>query len=107
MEIIKMDYNIMISMEAQKDANAANCYYENQQTGSGDRFVDAVSLVHPGLKQHRPYYCFALENITTRPVVLRIFPLSSSVKMMSKKCMHMLFGIFIKIRANFTKYFKK
>lgn|SRR6185312_60313 len=73
-EIIKMDYNIIISFEAEKDTNNAYCYYENQQTGLGERFLNELSFFYTKLKQHPQYYSFTSENKTTRSVALRIFP---------------------------------
>ena len=73
-EIIKMDYNIIISIEAEKDTNDAYCYYEDQQLGLGERFLNELSFFYTRLKQHPQYYSFTSENKTSRSVALRIFP---------------------------------
>lgn len=69
-----MDYNIIISIEAEKDTNAAYCYYETQQTGLGERFLGELSFFYKKLEQHPQYYSFASGHKTTRSVALRIFP---------------------------------
>lgn len=71
-EIIKMDYKIIISIEAEKDTNEAYCYYESQQPGLGDRFLNELSQFYPKLKEHPTYYSFISENKTTRSVALKI-----------------------------------
>ncbi len=38
-EIIKMNYKIIISTEADKDTSEAYCYYEKEKSGLGDRFL--------------------------------------------------------------------
>jgi mRNA-degrading endonuclease RelE of RelBE toxin-antitoxin system len=73
-EIIKMDYNIIISIEAQIDTNDAYCYYEGQQTGLGERFLNELSHFYKKLEQHPEYYSFTSEIKTTRSVALKIFP---------------------------------
>lgn len=73
-EIIRMDYNIIISVEAEKDTNAAYCYYESRQTGLGERFLDELSRFYKKLLQHPKHYSFTSENKTARSVALKIFP---------------------------------
>lgn len=73
-EIIQMDYNIIISIEAEKDTNTAYFYYENQQTGLGERFLNELSVFYKRLEQHPQYYSFISEEKTTRSIALRIFP---------------------------------
>jgi toxin ParE1/3/4 len=73
-EILKMDYKIIISIEAEKDTNEAYCYYESQQSGLGDRFLNELSQLYQKLKEHPPYYSFISENKTTRSVALKVFP---------------------------------
>lgn len=63
-EIIKMHYNIIISFEAEKDTNSAYFYYENLQTGLGERFLDELSLFYNKLVQHPEYYSFTSQNKT-------------------------------------------
>lgn len=69
-----MDYNIIISIEAEKDTNAAYCYYENKQPGLGDRFLDELSLFYKRLRQHPQYYSFTSGKKTSRSISLKIFP---------------------------------
>ena len=66
-EIIRMDYNIIISIEAEKDTNVAYCYYESQQPGLGDRFLNELSLFYTRLKQHPQYYSFISGKKTIVP----------------------------------------
>jgi len=73
-ETIKMEYNIIISIEAEKDTNDAYCYYEDQQPGLGERFLNELSHFYNKLKQHPKYYSFTSENKTNRSVALKIFP---------------------------------
>lgn len=58
-EIIKMNYKIIISTEAEKDTNEAYCYYEKEKSGLGDRFT---------------YYSFVGEEKTIRALKLKVFP---------------------------------
>ena len=80
-----MDYNIIISIEAEKDTNAAYCYYENQQPGLGERFLSELSLFYDKLKQHPQYYSFTSENKTSRSVALKIFPYKIIYELEGKK----------------------
>lgn len=73
-EIIKMDYNIIISIEAQIDTNDAYCYYEGQKNGLGERFLNELSHFYKKLEKHPQYYSFTSENKTSRSVALKIFP---------------------------------
>jgi len=69
-----MEYNIIISIEAEKDTNEAYCYYENRQSGLGDRFLNELSEFYKKLKEHPKYYSFTSQTKTTRSVVLKVFP---------------------------------
>ncbi len=42
-EITIMGYNIIISTEAAKDISDAYTFYEDQQTGLGDRFLSELT----------------------------------------------------------------
>ncbi len=44
-EIIKMDYKIIISIEAETDISEAYCYYEKEKPGLGDRFLKTSSYL--------------------------------------------------------------
>ncbi len=69
-----MDYNIIISIEAEADTNEAYIFYEDQQTGLGDRFLDKLSEFYKKLKRHPTYYSFVSERKTTRALSLKVFP---------------------------------
>ncbi|HET7116831.1 MAG TPA: hypothetical protein VFI29_10090 [Hanamia sp.] len=101
-----MDYNIVISIEAEKDTNDAYCYYEDQQPGLGERFLNELSFFYTRLKQHPQYYSFTSENKTSRSVALRFFSIKLSMKLKTNKCLFMLFIIFAKTLKNYLKDFK-
>ena len=73
-ETIRMAYNIIISVEAQTDTNDAYCYYESQQTGLGERFLNEISHFYKKLEKHPEYYSFTSETKTIRSIALKIFP---------------------------------
>jgi mRNA-degrading endonuclease RelE of RelBE toxin-antitoxin system len=73
-EITKMDYKIIISIEAEKDTNEAYCYYESRQSGLGDRFLNELSQFYKKVKEHPKYYSFTSEKKITRSVALKTFP---------------------------------
>ena len=73
-EIIRMDYKIIISIEAEKDTNEAYCYYESRQPGLGDRFLNELSDFYKKLKEHPTYYSFTSQDKTTRSVALKTYP---------------------------------
>jgi len=73
-EIIRMDYNIIISIEAEKDTNVAYCYYESQHLGLGGRFLNELSLFYSRLKQHLQYYSFTSGKKTSLSISLKNFP---------------------------------
>jgi len=49
-----MDYSIIISIEAEKDTSNAYIYYEDQQPGLGDRFLDELTRFYKKLKKNLP-----------------------------------------------------
>ncbi len=73
-EIIKMNYKIIISTEAEKDTNEAYCYYEKEKSGLGDRFLAELDNFYEKLERHPTYYSFIGEGKTTRALELRVFP---------------------------------
>ncbi len=73
-EIIKMDYKIIISAEAEKDTKEAYCYYEKEKSGLGDRFLVELDNFYEKLKRHPTYYSFVDEEKTTRSLALKVFP---------------------------------
>lgn len=73
-EIIKMNYKIIISTEAEKDTNEAYCYYEKEKSGLGDRFLVELDNFYKKLERHPAYYSFVSEEKTIRALKLKIFP---------------------------------
>jgi mRNA-degrading endonuclease RelE of RelBE toxin-antitoxin system len=73
-EIIRMDYKIIISGDAENDTNDAYIYYEDIQTGLGDRFLSELVEFYQKIKSHPTYFSFVSENKTIRSVALKIFP---------------------------------
>lgn len=73
-EIIKMDYKIIISVDAENDTNDAYIYYEDIQNGLGERFLSELVEFYQKIKKHPTYFSFVSENKTIRSVALKIFP---------------------------------
>ncbi len=73
-EIIKMDYKIILSVEAENDTNTAYCYYENQQSGLGECFPEELSCFYNKLEHPPENYSFTSGNKKTRSVALKTFP---------------------------------
>ncbi len=69
-----MDYNIIISIEAEKDTFEAYSFYEDQQPGLGDRFLEELTDFYKKLKQHPTYYSYVSEKETIRSLALKVFP---------------------------------
>lgn len=73
-EIIIMEYNIIISTRAVEDTSEAYAFYENQQIELGDRFLDELTHFYKKLKRHPTYYSFISEEKTIRALALKVFP---------------------------------
>ncbi len=73
-EITIMVYNIIVSTEAAKDISEAYTFYEDQQTGLGDRFLNELAHFFEKLKHHPTYYSFVSEAKTIRALALKKFP---------------------------------
>ncbi len=71
-----MDYKIIISAEAESDTNKAYIYYQDQQPGLGDRFLDELIDFYKKLKKHPTYYSFISGAKTSRAIPLKVFPYS-------------------------------
>ena len=71
---IIMEYNIIISIGAFEDTNDAFIFYEGQQKGLGDRFLDELAAFYKRLKYHPTYYSFVFTEKTIRALALKIFP---------------------------------
>ena len=69
-----MGYNIIISPGAEKDTNEAYTFYENHQTGLGERFLEELEIFYKKLNQHPAYYSFVSEDKIIRSLSLKIFP---------------------------------
>jgi hypothetical protein len=69
-----MIYKIVISAGAFNDTNEAYVYYEDQQSGLGDRFLNELLFFYEKLKQHPTYYSFVSEEKTIRALSLKVFP---------------------------------
>jgi len=73
-EIIIMEYKIIISIGAVEDTSEAYAFYENQQRGLGDRFLNELTHFYKKLKQHPTWYSFISPEKTIRALALKIFP---------------------------------
>ena len=73
-EIIIMNYNIIISPDAEKDTKEAYTFYENKQPGLGERFLDELALFYKKLREHPMYYSFVSDDKAIRSLSLKIFP---------------------------------
>ena len=69
-----MVYKIIISTEAEEDTIEAYTFYEDQQSGLGDRFLNELNHFYKKLEHHPTYYSFVSEEKTMRALSLRIFP---------------------------------
>jgi hypothetical protein len=99
-EIIRMDYKIIISIEAERDTNEAYCYYESRRPGLGDRFLNELSDFYKKLKEHPKYYSFTSQNKATRSVALKTFRTELSTRLKMMNCMFIQFIILVKIQMN-------
>jgi plasmid stabilization system protein ParE len=55
-------YNLIIKNEAYLDALQAYLYYENEQPGLGDRFLNTLLLCYDALAKNPQYYSFVSDN---------------------------------------------
>lgn len=69
-----MEYNVIISTAAVEDTREAYIFYEGEQKGLGERFLDELALFYKKLKHHPTYYSFISTEKTTRALALKIFP---------------------------------
>lgn len=61
-----MAFNILITDEAQQDILSAYLYYEEQQTGLGERFLSELAYRYKDLSVHPQYYSFLAADTTQR-----------------------------------------
>ena len=73
-EILGMDYKIIISTAAENDTSEAYIYYEQQQSGLGERFLNELTEFYYKLQLHPTHYSFVSGQRTIRALSLRIFP---------------------------------
>ena len=73
-EIIRMEYKIIISTAAENDTKEAYLYYEQEQPALGERFLTELTEFYLKLQQHPTYYSFVSGEKTIRAVSLKIFP---------------------------------
>jgi mRNA-degrading endonuclease RelE of RelBE toxin-antitoxin system len=69
-----MEYKIIVSIGATEDTNEAYIFYEGQQKGLGDRFLDELAHFYEKLKHHPTYYSFVSDEKTIRALSLKVFP---------------------------------
>ena len=69
-----MGYNIIISPGAERDTNEAYIFYEHQQAGLGERFLDELMFFYKKLEQNPNYYSFVSDEKTIRSLSLKKFP---------------------------------
>lgn len=69
-----MNYNVIVSTEAETDTKEAYIFYEGQQSGLGDRFLYELEEFYKKLKSHPAYYSFVSEQKTIRSIALKVFP---------------------------------
>jgi len=67
-------FNIIISIAAEADTRDAFSYYEDQQKGLGNRFLDELTAYYNKLKLHPTHYSFVSADKTIRAIALKIFP---------------------------------
>lgn len=71
-----MAYQLIIKQEAISDTSDAYFYYEAQQTGLGDRFLNMLLECYQKLEQNPQFYSFvaADKEHTMRDLKIRDFP---------------------------------
>ncbi len=69
-----MPYKLIIKEEARLDAESAYIYYEEQQAGLGDRFLDAIQKRFSEIAEHPHYYSYIDKKQLLRDVAIPQFP---------------------------------
>lgn len=57
-----MSYTVVVTAEAHDETVVAYQYYEEQQAGLGERFLDALNDTYQSLEQHPAYYGYIAED---------------------------------------------
>lgn len=69
-----MEYNLIISTAAENDTNGAYIFYEQEQPGLGERFLDELKLYYYKLQLHPTHYSYISTDKIIRALSLKIFP---------------------------------
>ncbi len=69
-----MPYTLIIKEEAKLDLSTSYAYYEEQQEGQGERFLDEVQKRFDNLVAHPEYYTFIDSKQSLRDITVGIFP---------------------------------
>ncbi len=73
-ENIRMDYNIIILPAAEKDTIEALIFYESQQVGLGDRFLNSLEESYKKLSHTPHYYSYIDSKNDLRDIKIKNFP---------------------------------
>jgi len=68
-----MKFNIIVSFGAHEDAISAYNFYQNQQQGLEDRFLNELGYFYRKLEQNPAFYSFVSGDKTIRSLSLKIF----------------------------------
>jgi len=82
-----MSFEVIVTKAAQTDAEDAYSYYESQQEGLGERFLQSLLKRYADLSSHPHHYGFIDEDSLRifRDVRLEIFPLSIIFEIIERK----------------------
>jgi plasmid stabilization system protein ParE len=69
-----MKFSIYLTEEALQEEIEAFLFYENEQTGLGERFLKEVEAVLQKVSDHPTFYSFSDETKTIRDISLIKFP---------------------------------
>jgi plasmid stabilization system protein ParE len=69
-----MPYKVIVKEEARLDLLEAYSYYENQQTGLGEKFLAAVQSRMSNIAEHPEYYSYIDNNYLLRDAAINGFP---------------------------------
>lgn len=80
-----MEYKIIISTAAENDTNESYIYYEQQQPGLGERFLEELTEFYNKLQLHPSHYSFVSGQSSIRALPLKIFPFKIIFQIESKE----------------------
>lgn len=69
-----MQYDLLISPIAFKEANAAYNYYEKKQIGLGERFIKSLKESYYKLSLNPQYYSYIKSKTDVRDIKIKDFP---------------------------------